>query len=129
MILQIHGHKPVSKKNKLRFGKGRAYKTKDVTAWEDLIRDAAKAAWVGDPTEGDVYMKILIHVPDRRRRDLQNFPDTICDALQGICYKDDSQIVHLELQKVYASAWYVQISVRDTTFISVESSMSQCRLT
>lgn len=130
MLLKISGHKPVSKKNKLKFGKGRAYKTSDVTQWEDLVKALAQKHWVGDPLEGDVHMKILVHVPDRRRRDLQNFPDTICDALQGVCYKDDSQITKLELEKVYVKGqWYVEIYVGDTTLTSVELSMSPCRLT
>ena len=32
-----------------------------------------------------------------RKRDLQNLPEAICDALQGILFKNDNQIVQLSL--------------------------------
>jgi Holliday junction resolvase RusA-like endonuclease len=50
-------------------------------------------------------------VPDKRRRDLQNFSDTICDALNGVLYEDDSQITTLLMRKVWGKEWELLISV------------------
>ena len=35
------------------------------------------------------------------RPDVDNLAKVVLDALQGVCYKDDSQIVHLEVTKAY----------------------------
>lgn len=47
------------------------------------------------PFRGPVTMEVEIYWPDKRRRDLDNTVKSICDALNGIAYEDDSQIVQL----------------------------------
>jgi len=49
------------------------------------------------PFNGDVSVRIWVTPPDRRRRDLDNLQKCLLDALQGYCYHDDSQIVHLAI--------------------------------
>lgn len=116
MYLTISGVKVVSKKNKMRYGKGKVYKHTSVSQWEDVLREEAVKVW-GDREllTSDVQVHIKVHVPDRRRRDIHNFPDVICDVLEGICYKDDSQITNMTLQKVYDKSWHVEISIKAAT--------------
>ena len=61
-------------------------------------------------------MRVEVTVPDRRRRDLQNFSDTICDSLNGVWYLDDSQIVELHMKKIYSSDrhWSLILIVEET---------------
>jgi len=47
----------------------------------------------------DICMEIHAYEPDRRRRDCDNFPKLIQDALTGIVYKDDCQIKRLIVEK------------------------------
>lgn len=49
--------------------------------------------------DGILGMEAVFHPPDRRRRDLDNLPKALCDALQhaGV-YEDDSQFHHLDLR-------------------------------
>ena len=56
-------------------------------------------------------MEIEVTVPDKRRRDLQNFSDTICDSLNGIAYDDDCQIEKLIMTKSYGTEWKLTVRV------------------
>ena len=91
---------PLSKSNNLQFGKKRAFIPKKYKDYEKLIQEAAREAFQGEPIVGPVKMTIRLWFKDRRIRDAQNYPKTICDALNGICYNDDSQIVELFVTKL-----------------------------
>jgi crossover junction endodeoxyribonuclease RusA len=53
-----------------------------------------------EPLDGPLAVKIDVFPPDRRRRDLDNLPKALLDALQhGGAYHDDSQIVRLTITK------------------------------
>lgn len=113
MILRLLDVPVVSKKNKLKFGRGRTYKTEDVVQFEERLREEALKVH-SSPLSGPVSMTVSVHVPDRRRRDLQNFSDTICDALNGVWYNDDSQIVKLSMRKVQSTRWCLIVTVQET---------------
>jgi crossover junction endodeoxyribonuclease RusA len=52
------------------------------------------------PLSGPLVVDVLIHPPDRRRRDIDNVQKALLDALQhGGAYLDDSQIVRLTIEK------------------------------
>ncbi|MBT6156632.1 MAG: RusA family crossover junction endodeoxyribonuclease [Planctomycetaceae bacterium] len=52
------------------------------------------------PTEGPLAVVIDLFPPDRRRRDADNTMKALLDSLEhGGAYHDDSQIVHLEIEK------------------------------
>lgn len=52
------------------------------------------------PLAGRLEMEIVVHPPDRRRRDIDNVQKALLDALQhGGAYEDDSQIVRLAIEK------------------------------
>jgi crossover junction endodeoxyribonuclease RusA len=48
---------------------------------------------------GDVEIRIGFMMPDRRRSDWDNLAKLVCDALNGVAYDDDSQIVHAVIFK------------------------------
>lgn len=110
---------PPSKKNRMAYGKGRVFKQASVIRYEDMLQVRAMEA--GSPPFGnddlDVhivwnvkYDKTTITVgslgpPPKgktgRRRDVQNIPAVVLDALQGIVYDDDKQVRRLTVEKVY----------------------------
>jgi crossover junction endodeoxyribonuclease RusA len=51
-----------------------------------------------------IEMDVEISIPDKRRRDIDNFSKAILDSLQGICYQDDCQIHRLILTKNFGKA-------------------------
>lgn len=92
--------KPLTKSNNLQFGRGRAYVPKQYKEYEAKIKQVAEQAMTGlDPITGPVKMEVDLIFPDRRRRDAPNYLKTLCDALNEVCYKDDSQIEHLIVRK------------------------------
>lgn len=46
-----------------------------------------------------------------KRPDIDNLIKSVCDALNGIIWHDDSQISHIESIKIYGEADYIQIDV------------------
>jgi crossover junction endodeoxyribonuclease RusA len=58
----------------------------------------AAAAQCKSPLDGDVSLRCVVYFKDRRR-DLDNVCKPLLDALNGVAYGDDRQIVHIELTK------------------------------
>jgi Holliday junction resolvase RusA-like endonuclease len=48
--------------------------------------------------DGDVSLRCVVYFKDRRR-DLDNVLKPLLDALNGIVYRDDRQVAHLEFTK------------------------------
>jgi len=49
---------------------------------------------------GRLAVRVTVHPPDRRRRDLDNAMKALLDALEhGGAYEDDSQIDHLDIRR------------------------------
>ena len=85
-IAQSHNHQVI-------------YESEATKAYEEAVGWAARAAGVHEPCDGGVRLDIMLWMPDRRRRDLDNCAKSICDALNGIAYEDDSQIVELIIRR------------------------------
>ena len=133
MNVEIFDLPVISKKNRLRFGKKKAYKPADVSGFERDLFDAIQSQWRGDMFLENVSVQIEITLPDKRRRDLQNFSDTICDTMNGLVYKDDSQITHLQMRKKFGNRWCLKINVEVDTpppeiFNGIFPGLSPCRL-
>ncbi len=81
------------------------------------------------PLEGALKLALVVALPPpampkkwqgvrqpTKRPDLDNFIKTVLDALNGLAYKDDSQIVSINATKVYAwdggykPGWYIYLS-------------------
>lgn len=61
---------------------------------------ASLSRQLSEPLEGPVELILELYPPDRRRRDADNFQKCVLDALSHAgAYRDDSQIVHLDVWK------------------------------
>ena len=71
-------------------------KLKEQYQWE------AKAQWSGKPLAGDVEISIALYFGTKRKSDWDNFHKLSMDAMTGIVYEDDSQIVEANVIKSYS---------------------------
>jgi len=83
-----------------RFVKGRVLISKKGRQYRKAVQDEALVQ--GFPRLGDARLRVavLAYPPDRRRRDLDNLPKGLLDALghAGV-YDDDSQIDDLRIKR------------------------------
>ena len=104
-----------------------------LSQWRQQVAEAALAAYDGEPLVGPIRLVLLFHRPrpkghygtGKNIRVLKpsapafpiTTPDTIKlaraveDALKGIVYRDDSQVVDHELKKRYGPSHRVVVSV------------------
>ena len=98
----------------VRFARdGHAYQPRDRAAvWKGLVRVAALKARPPRPWEGPVKVKIFFSLPQPKARkgwspitrpDLDNLEKPLFDAINGVIYRDDSQIVLKLSGKEYAA--------------------------
>jgi Holliday junction resolvase RusA-like endonuclease len=78
---------------------GRWYTPMATRAYEEAVGIAARAPGAREPLRGAVRLCVALWLPDRRRRDVDNCAKSICDALNGIAYGDDSQIEELVVRR------------------------------
>ena len=55
----------------------------------------------GEPLKTPVRVKMSLLMGTKRRSDIDNFNKLVFDALSGIVYEDDSQIIELHITKGY----------------------------
>lgn len=111
----------------------RAYTPKKTSDYESTVRLAGKAAMgASEPLETPVSLYLYVRVPiptsyskkataacldgsmkPIKRPDADNILKAVSDALNGICYKDDSQIVNIHVTKVFASIPGVDVCVKE----------------
>lgn len=59
----------------------------------------ARSQYRGKPLAGELAVSVRFYFATRRKRDLDNQNKLVLDALSGIAYADDSQIVELTLRR------------------------------
>ena len=112
---------------------GRAYTPKKTADYEDEIRLMAKAAMgITEPLETPIAAYIYISMPvpqsyskkrskdcldgferPTKKPDLDNAIKSVLDGMNGIVYKDDSQIVSLHATKRYDTIASVHVCVKE----------------
>ena len=105
-------------KGRPRFFRGpkfvHTYTPKKTHVWESSIRVQARQHKPEIPWQGPIRMTLLFFMPRPKslskevihhvkKPDLDNLAKAMKDALQGIMYVSDSQVVYLILSKIYAS--------------------------
>jgi Holliday junction resolvase RusA-like endonuclease len=75
--------------------RGRLLLSKKYRQKKEMACAAAKTQHKDGPIEGPVRLQGVAYWPDRRRRDLLFFAKALHDALEGVCYVDDSQIAEV----------------------------------
>lgn len=139
MTFIIHFHidgTPVPKKRprfSTRNGFVQSYTVKETRDYEDHVRSIASTAMgSSEPLETPVgvylYMRLPIPKSHSKKRleaclsglekpikkpDIDNLAKSLLDGMNGVVFKDDSQIVSLHCTKVYASEAGVDIMVKE----------------
>lgn len=111
----------------------RSYTDKGTRNYEDHVNLTARAAMGSSPpieTAVGVYLYIRLPIPKSRSKkrteaalsglekptvkpDIDNLAKSLLDGMNGVVFKDDSQIVSLHVTKVYASEPGVDVLVRE----------------
>jgi Holliday junction resolvase RusA-like endonuclease len=104
-----------------RFGNGRTYTPPETVRFEREVAMLARKHAPPAPLKGAISMAVtfMLARPQRKRLypavrpDLDNFTKAVTDALEGIFYVNDWQIVRLTVEKTYAGpsgpAIYVEL--------------------
>lgn len=116
-------------KGRARFGNGRTYTPAKTVAYEGLIALAGQQAMAGrDLIDGPVYMVVNAYFPmpkswskSRRQQaaariewhtakpDGDNILKAVSDGLNGVAFKDDSQVAFSKVTKQYAELPRVEV--------------------
>jgi Holliday junction resolvase RusA-like endonuclease len=75
-----------------RFTTSKGRSNKSDMAWEAMTQ------YRGKPLNGPVRVSVALYWPDRRKHDIDNLKG-LFDALTGILWEDDDQIVDLHVRK------------------------------
>jgi Holliday junction resolvase RusA-like endonuclease len=109
------------------------YTPEKTRTYETLIRDAAiEAMGTSEPLETPVtlYLHIRVPIPKSctkkrleaiqngsekpiKKPDASNVLKSVEDAMNGVVYKDDSQIVNIHVSKVYSSVSGVDVCIKE----------------
>ncbi len=92
---------PFSKSNGYRAGKGRFFKATHIKEQEQQITAILTAVLPFDyqVMEGPVKLTAHFKYPDKRRRDLDGHLKLLLDCMNGLIFKDDSQVVEIHAIK------------------------------
>lgn len=97
--------RPVPKQSFRVVGKG-GYRDPRVTAWQDLVAAAAVLAMQGRAVmTGKLIAELSFYIPERRKGDLDNLSKGVLDALNGLVWGDDGQVVRLVAQRFAKEDW------------------------
>lgn len=87
-----------------RFANGKTYAPQDISNYKEFIRWQAALAMRGrEPLAGELKCSMKFYRKykrtSRRFGDLDNLFKAVADALNGICYADDAQIISATIEK------------------------------
>jgi crossover junction endodeoxyribonuclease RusA len=104
-------------KRRPRFAKGRTYTDARTVAYEGRIATACRDAMRTTPHPGPVKVALLFEQTDARHGDLDNYAKACLDAMNGIAYRDDRQVVELRAAlalKAHADRVSVAVIAKET---------------
>ena len=113
-----------NKKNNMRIGRKKVYKSEQVRGYEQDLHDEIMSQYRGPVLEGPVSVLLEVTQPDKRRRDAHNAVDCILDVMQDLLIKDDSQVHDLRVKKIFGKKWCLKIVIEKMT--PAESSLFGC---
>lgn len=92
---------PVRPKERPRVRRdGHAYTPDRTRAYEAHVRACCLSTpgWENPWTlDGEYRVDIVVHAPSGVRADLDNCAKSLLDAMQGVAYRNDRQVVHLSI--------------------------------
>lgn len=122
---------PAVGKGRPRFGNGRAFTDSKTVAYENLVALEAQAhniPWIEGNVKVDVVVaKQLLKTMSKKKKalalagvyasskpDLDNVLKSILDGLNGVIYRDDSQVVAMSISRIWTElASKVVVSVTE----------------
>ena len=111
------GQHPPSKKNSMKYGRGKVYKDEKLVKFEkELSEFAIELMAIKGYELSSAPFQVCIEVgfPDKRRRDVHNCHASVLDALEGVVWCDDKQVVDLRIhlnREVWSS--YTKITINE----------------
>ena len=105
---------PVPKKRP-RVVKGRTFTPPQTVEYEQAIAWRFKAEYQGQPLEGPLRVWVTVREVDRpvqRQGDLDNYLKSALDALNGLAWKDDRQVVDVMAtvnRHAYTAGMFIEI--------------------
>ena len=90
---------PISTQHAYGHTGNRRYMTAKAKALKEDYQWQVKEQYKGQIIEDDLVANILLYFKDNRRRDWDNWHKISMDSLEGIVYKDDSQIQEAHIFK------------------------------
>ena len=114
VIICVHGN-PLPKQSFVYTGNGGGYTKKSVKIWQDTVGWKAQEAMIDRAIfEGPVEVWITFWRKDATRVDCDNLAKCVTDALNGIVFSDDSQVIDLHtVGQVVAQRQRPEIGVVD----------------
>ena len=89
-------------KQSFRYSKVRHHQPQALLDWQEAVGWAGKRAIsLPQSMDGRFYVIITFYRGNKRRVDLDNLSKAVLDALEGIYWRDDTQVVSLYLRKRY----------------------------
>lgn len=89
--IRLEGRIPSKKNKRLTLPDGRSIPSEDYRKWEEGARWEIKRQWGAPPIEGDVGMEVVTSC----RNDLDNLLGSLLDAMEGIVFLNDRQVVEV----------------------------------
>lgn len=133
MIRLIIPGKPLGKQRPRVLKNGITYTPKETVNYETLIKEIYSTEYrLAGPKEGPLKMKIVAYFPipesvsnikktdmergnirPTKKPDIDNIVKIVADALNGLAYLDDKQIVSCTVEKYYSSIPRVQVELEE----------------
>ena len=76
-----------------------------------VVKMSIKAYFKPNKSISKKQYNLLIGTECLKKPDSDNIAKIICDSLNGVAYKDDSQVTYLEVEKYYAEEEKVEVMV------------------
>ena len=109
---------------------GHTYTPKETVSYENLVKTCYTGEYFPDGSELYITITAYFAIPksvSKKKReemlldnirptkkpDCDNLAKSVCDALNGIAYRDDSMIVGMMVYKKYAEAPRVDVAIYD----------------
>jgi Holliday junction resolvase RusA-like endonuclease len=99
-----------------RFSGGRCYEPAKIKSYKSAVATAGKVAMCGknlieNPVKVSLKLWRKFKPTSRRFGDFDNHAKSICDALNGVVWLDDSQVVSATVEKYQSAVPKVEIEI------------------
>jgi len=111
-------------------GRAMAYTPTKTASYENFIKLIAAQEWPHPPMTEPIHMSIKVyrstpkslsnkkvnlaelgHIRPTSKPDCDNYLKSICDALNNLVFKDDSQVVSVKIEKFYSAFPRTEIEI------------------